>query len=173
MAVMGSCTRGCCPWDSQGKFVLVCVSLPHCIQLALQHPPSATTLPSVPVPRAPGLTRTGTLAPFCPGCQGKLTSRFVLALRSTLWVLVTAREREMGVGEVPVLVGPPQALGDQASLAVPPCSRIMPPRPRTLAHNELLHAVLQLGCAAQPLGHALQSIFPLGELGPQCRNLTL
>lgn len=34
------------------------------------------------------------------GCQGKLTSRFVLALRSTLWVLVTVRERD-GVSEIP------------------------------------------------------------------------
>lgn len=62
--------------------------------------------------------------------------------------------------------------GDQASVAVPPRSR-MPPGPRTLAHNELLHAVLQLGCVAQPLGRVLQSILPLGELGPQRRDLTL
>lgn len=46
-------------------------------------------------------------------------------------------------------------------------------RPRTLADDELLHAVLELGCAAQPPGRALQSILPLGELRPQRCNLTL
>ena len=55
---------------------------------------------------------------------------------------------------------------DQASLAVPR-------RPRTLADDELLHAVLELGRAVQTLGCALQSILPLRELGPQCCDLAL
>lgn len=47
------------------------------------------------------------------------------------------------------------------------------PRARTLADDELLHAVLELGCAAQPPGRALQSVLPLGEPGPQRRDLAL
>lgn len=73
MAGVGSCTGGCCvlgtqTGDRQGKWVLVCVSLPHCTQLAHQHPPSATTLP---IPRASGLTRAGALAPIPPWLPGQ------------------------------------------------------------------------------------------------------
>lgn len=54
---------------------------------------------NVSIPRASG---AGHPPPSHTGRQGTLTSRFVLALRSTLWVLVTAGERD-GVSEVPVL----------------------------------------------------------------------
>lgn len=70
---------------------------------------TATTgcAPSVVHPQG---IRTGTPTPTHTGHQGKLTSRFVLALRSTLWVLVTAGER-VGVSEVPVLQNHPGYVG--------------------------------------------------------------
>lgn len=48
----------------------------------------------------------------------------------------------------------------------------VPSRPHTLTDNEPLHAVLELGRAAQLFGCVLQSILPLRQLGPQCRDLT-
>lgn len=45
--------------------------------------------------------------------------------------------------------------------------------PPTLADDELLHAVLEPGHAAEPLGRALQGIVLLTELGTQRRDLAL
>lgn len=80
----------------------MCPCVSHTIHPARpQHTTTATTgcVPSVSFPRASG---PGQPPLSHTAHQGKLTSRFVLALRSTLWVLVTAGERD-GVSEVPVL----------------------------------------------------------------------
>ena len=115
MAIRGNTAGQLC----QGKWVPVC-------------PPTRTAGPSAPPISHHSASRAWGVCHLCPspgnqgspgqghpplspaGSQGKLTSRFVLALRSTLWVLVTAREREMGsvrslcCGSTPGTWGPGQ-----------------------------------------------------------------